>query len=290
MSVPTEAGGIRRLLDIMAELRDPDGGCPWDLAQSFETVAPYTIEEAFEVADAIENGDMERLRDELGDLLFQVVFHAQMSREAGGFDFGDVVDGVGDKMVRRHPHVFGGCGGVADAGAQTIAWETHKARERESRARAEGRRASVLDDVARGLPALSRARKLQERAARVGFDWTSAADVVAKIEEEVAELRQAVSMTRGNGDSRDEDGGDAVSEEFGDLLFSIVNHARHLGVDPESALRSANVKFERRFRRMEAEMASSERGDPERVSLADYEEAWERAKERDRPAVPEEGK
>lgn len=267
-----EAGDIRRLLDIMARLRDPDGGCPWDLEQSFETIAPYTIEEAYEVADAIENGDMKRLRDELGDLLFQVVFHAQMSRETGGFDFGGVVDGVSDKMIRRHPHVFGD-GDVADAAAQTLAWEAHKAREREARAGAEGRRTSVLDDVAHGLPALLRARKLQERAARVGFDWTTADDVVAKIEEEVGELRQAASKT--------EEDGEAISEELGDLLFSLVNHARHLGVDPETALRHANVKFERRFRHVETEMSSSGR-DLERLSLAEYEEAWKRAKERER--------
>lgn len=285
MDASPEAGDIRRLLDIMARLRDPDGGCPWDLEQSFETIAPYTIEEAYEVADAIETGDMKRLRDELGDLLFQVVFHAQMAREAGGFDFGGVVDGVSDKMIRRHPHVFGD-GDVADAAAQTLAWEVHKAREREARAGAEGRRTSVLDDVAHGLPALLRARKLQERAARVGFDWTTADDVVAKIEEEIVELRQAVSKTEEDGESRD---GEAISEELGDLLFSIVNHARHLGVDPETALRRANVKFERRFRHVETETSSSGR-DLERLSLAEYEEAWKRAKERERgnPAATEE--
>ena len=277
MSVPPEAGDIRRLLDIMAKLRNPDGGCPWDLTQSFETIVPYTIEEAFEVADAIENGDMQRLRDELGDLLFQVVFYAQMSREAGGFDFGDVVAGVSDKMIRRHPHVFSGTD-VTDAEAQTIAWEAHKAQEREKRAKADGRRVSVLDDVARGLPALLRAQKLQKRAARVGFDWTVTADVVGKIAEELAELRQAVSKTR---ESKELQRKEAISEEFGDLLFSIVNYARHLGVDPESALRDTNTKFERRFRQVEQEMMSSGR-ELTKVSLAEYDEAWERAKERER--------
>ncbi len=277
MNVFPEAGDIRRLLDIMAKLRDPDGGCPWDLEQSFETIAPYTIEEAYEVVDAIENGDMRRLRDELGDLLLQVVFHAQMSRETGGFDFDGVVAGVSDKMIRRHPHVFGG-DDVADAETQTLAWETHKARERETRASAEGRRASVLDDVARGLPALLRAQKLQKRAARVGFDWTTTDDVIAKIEEELVELRQAVSEKRENEELRDKE---AISAEFGDLLFSTVNHARHLGVDPESALRHANTKFERRFRQVETEVALSGR-DLERLSLAEYDEAWERAKKRER--------
>lgn len=277
MSVPPEAGDIRRLLDIMAKLRNPDGGCPWDLTQSFETIVPYTIEEAFEVADAIENGDMQRLRDELGDLLFQVVFYAQMSREAGGFDFDDVVAGVSDKMIRRHPHVFGDTD-VADAEAQTIAWEAHKAQEREKRAKVDGRRASVLDDVARGLPALLRAQKLQKRAARVGFDWTVAADVVGKIAEELAELRQAVSKTR---ESKELQHKEAISEEFGDLLFSIVNYARHLGVDPESALRDTNAKFERRFRQVEKEMVSSGR-ELTQVSLAEYDEAWERTKARER--------
>ena len=277
MKVSPEAGDIRRLLDIMARLRDPDGGCPWDLDQSFETIAPYAIEEAYEVVDAIENGDMMRLRDELGDLLLQVVFHAQMSRETGGFDFDGVVAGISDKMIRRHPHVFGG-DDVADAETQTLAWEAHKARERETRASAEGRRASILDDVARGLPALLRAQKLQKRAARVGFDWTATDDVIAKIEEELAELRQAVSETGENEEPLDQE---AVSAEFGDLLFSIVNHARRLGVDPESALRRANTKFEWRFRQMETEMASSGR-DLERLSLAEYDEAWERAKKRER--------
>ena len=277
MNIPTEAGDIRRLLDIMARLRDPDGGCPWDLEQSFETIVPYTIEEAYEVADAIENGDMERLQDELGDLLFQVVFYAQMAGESGGFDFGDVVAGVSDKMIRRHPHVFGDTD-VADADTQTIAWESHKAKERESRANAEGRQASVLDDVARGLPALLRAHKLLKRAARVGFDWAEVADVESKIDEEITELRQAVSTAESSPESRCRD---AIAEEFGDVLFSLVNYARHLGVEPETAMRDANAKFERRFRDVESEMAAAGH-DLRRVSLLEYDKAWERAKARER--------
>ena len=277
MNIPTEAGDIRRLLDIMARLRDPDGGCPWDLEQSFETIVPYTIEEAYEVADAIENGDMERLQDELGDLLFQVVFYAQMAGGSGGFDSGDVVAGVSDKMIRRHPHVFGDTD-VADADTQTIAWESHKAKERESRANAEGRQASVLDDVARGLPALLRAHKLQKRAARVGFDWTEVADVESKIDEEITELRQAVSTAESSQESRCRD---AIAEEFGDVLFSLVNYARHLGVEPETAMRDANAKFERRFRDVESEMTAAGR-DLRRVSLSEYDKAWERAKARER--------
>ena len=277
MNIPTEAGDIRRLLDIMARLRDPDGGCPWDLEQSFETIVPYTIEEAYEVADAIENGDMARLQDELGDLLFQVVFYAQMAGESGGFDFGDVVAGVSDKMIRRHPHVFGDTD-VADADTQTIAWESHKARERESRANAEGRQASVLDDVARGLPALLRAHKLQKRAARVGFDWAEVADVESKIDEEITELRQAVSTAESSPESWCRD---AIAKEFGDVLFSLVNYARHLGVEPETAMRDANAKFERRFRDVESEMTAAGH-DLRRVSLSEYDKAWERAKARER--------
>ena len=277
MNAPAEAGDIRRLLDIMAKLRNPAGGCPWDLEQSFETIVPYTIEEAYEVADAIENGDMERLRDELGDLLFQVVFYAQMASEDGNFEFGNVVAGVSDKMIRRHPHVFGDSD-VADADAQTIAWEAHKAKERETRASAEGRQASILDDIARGMPALSRAQKLQKRAARVGFDWTEVSDVEGKIDEETAELRRAVSEAQK--DTVDSNN-DAISEEFGDLLFSLVNYARHLGVEPESALREANAKFERRFRQVESEMTAAGR-ELKQLSLAEYDEAWKRAKDRER--------
>ena len=281
MNVPPEVGDIRRLLDIMAKLRNPDGGCPWDLEQSFETIVPYTIEEAYEVADAIHNGDMDRLRDELGDLLFQVVFYAQMSRETGGFDFDTVVAGVSDKMVRRHPHVFGDMD-VADAKAQTNAWEAHKATERESRASEEGRVHSVLDDVAQALPALLRAHKLQKRAARVGFDWTDVADVHEKIAEEIDELREAISNPEKNQPGKPQD---AVAEEFGDLLFVLVNYGRHLGIEPETALRNANTKFERRFRQVEAEMEAQSL-DLNDVSLAEYNAAWERAKARERDPSP----
>lgn len=277
MNVPPEAGDIRRLLDIMAKLRDPDGGCPWDLEQSFTTIVPYTIEEAYEVADAIEHGNMERLQDELGDLLFQVVFYAQMAKEAEDFDFQDIVAGVSGKMVRRHPHVFGDSD-IADADAQTTAWESHKANERKTRADAEGREPSVLDDVAHALPALLRAQKLQKRAARVGFDWNDIADVEGKIVEEIDELRTAVSQSRENGPASSKD---AISEEFGDLLFSLVNYARHLGVEPESALRDANAKFESRFRQVESKMAAKGR-DLSKVSLAEYDEAWEEAKRLER--------
>jgi ATP diphosphatase len=277
MNIPTEAGDIRRLLHIMAKLRNPDGGCPWDLEQSFETIVPYTIEEAYEVADAIENRDMERLQDELGDLLFQVVFYAQMAHESDGFDFADVVAGVSEKMIRRHPHVFGNTE-ITDADSQSTAWETHKAKEREGRANAEGRQVSVLDDVARGLPALLRAHKLQKRAARVGFDWTEMTDVESKIDEELAELREAVSAARTNEDNHHRE---AIAEEYGDVLFSLVNFARHLDIEPETALRDANVKFERRFRDVESEMTAAGR-DLNQVSLTEYDKAWERAKARER--------
>ena len=279
MTTPPEAGDIRRLLDIMARLRDPDGGCPWDLDQSFDTIIPYTIEEAYEVADAIAGGDMDRLRDELGDLLFQVVFYAQMASEAGDFEFNSIVSAVSDKMIRRHPHVFGDTR-VADTDAQTVAWEAHKAIEREARADAQGREASILDDIARAMPALSRAQKLQKRAARVGFDWTDVADVTAKIDEEIAELRNAVAESQ-RADS--EETSAAISEEFGDLLFTLVNFARHLGIEAETALREANVKFEKRFRHLETEMAAAGRN-LKSLSLAEYDEAWERIKEIERAA------
>ena len=227
------------LLAIMARLRDPQRGCPWDVQQDFATIAPYTIEEAYEVADAIARGDLEHLKDELGDLLLQVVYHAQMAKEAGLFDFDEVAAAIADKMVRRHPHVFGGAA-IEDARAQSLAWEAHKAAERATRA--EGGH-GILDDVPLALPALVRAAKLQRRAARVGFDWPEPAQVLDKLEEEIAELRAEL-----------EGGADAgrVGEEIGDLLFALVNLARHLEVDAEAALRRTNAKFERRFRHLEA--------------------------------------
>lgn len=254
---------LDRLLEIMARLRQPEGGCPWDVEQDFASVAPFTIEEAHEVADAIARGDMAGLADELGDLLFQVVFHAQMAREAGHFDFDDVVTGITDKMVRRHPHVFGDAT-VEDADAQTRAWEEHKAAEREAAAWAEGRMPSALDGVARGIPALMRAVKLQKRAARVGFDWSDVADVAAKVREELAELEAAERP-------------DHAAEEAGDLLFAAANLARFRGIDPESALRDANAKFERRFRRVESLLAAAGRR-PEDSDLAEMDRLWDRAK------------
>jgi MazG family protein len=225
----------------MAKLRDPDGGCPWDVEQTFASIAPHTVEEAYEVADAIDQGDMEGLKDELGDLLFQVVFHAQMAGENGDFRFEDVVEAIADKMVRRHPHVFGDAK-VADAEAQTVAWEEHKRLEREAN---NIDRESALDGVISALPALTRAQKLQKRAARVGFDWESPAPVAGKVREELAEVEAEM------------EGGDEgrLKDEIGDLLFCCVNLARKLEIDPEQALRDGNAKFERRFRRMEALLA-----------------------------------
>lgn len=229
-----------RLLTIMRRLRDPETGCPWDVEQSFETIAPYTIEEAYEVADAIQRGDADDLRDELGDLLLQVVFHAQMADERGWFGFADVEAAISDKMERRHPHVFGGADAdtnIDSADAQTVAWEVQKAEERKARGQH-----SLMDGVAAGLPEWMRAKKLQKRAAEAGFDWPDAAPVLDKLDEEAREVREAM------------DSGDAahIEEEVGDLLFAAVNLARQLKVDPGKALRGANAKFEQRFRAMEA--------------------------------------
>jgi ATP diphosphatase len=261
------ADAMARLLEVMRQLRNPDGGCPWDLEQSFATIAPYTIEEAYEVADAIERQDMAALKDELGDLLLQVVFHAQMAREAGSFDFEAVTAAIAEKMIRRHPHVFGDVS-IKTADAQTAAWEDHKENERRAKASAEGRAASVLDGVAAGLPALMRALKLQRRAARVGFDWPNAADVFLKIDEEIAEIKAELSETPSQ--SR-------LLDEVGDLLFAVVNLARHLEVDPEGALRHANGKFERRFRQVEDQLAAAGRK-PADASLDELEALWQRAK------------
>ena len=228
---------IERLKDIMAALRAPETGCPWDIEQSFETIAPYTIEEAYEVADAIALGDMDDLRDELGDLLLQVIFHSQMAEEKKHFNFEDVAGAISDKMIRRHPHVFG------DEDADTpkavrISWEETKAQERKEK----GQTKSALDGVASALPALLRAEKLTKRAARVGFDWTEADDIFAKIEEEIGELRTEI-----NANSPKE----RLKDELGDLLFCMANLARHLDIDPEESLRHANDKFSRRFKGME---------------------------------------
>jgi MazG family protein len=253
---------IDRLLAIMARLRDPRSGCPWDREQTFATIAPYTIEEAYEVEDAIRRGDPKALVDELGDLLFQVVFHARMAEEAGHFDFADVVGAVCDKMIRRHPHVFGEAR-VADAAAQTEAWEAHKRRERGER--------GALADMALGLPALMRAQKLQARAARVGFDWDDADRVGAKLDEELGELREA----RASGDP------DRMEDELGDVLFVLVNLARHLKIDAETALRRSNAKFTSRFCLIEAALATEGRTLAE-ASLEEMERHWQAAKQRER--------
>ena len=268
MTPPDAPTNIQRLLEIMARLRDPQTGCPWDVKQDFATIAPYTIEEAYEVAEAIRQGDMGSLEDELGDLLLQVVFHARMAEEAGHFDFEAVAGAIADKMVRRHPHVFGA--DDADSPDQVRAsWEEIKAEERRTRAAANGDSHSVLDGVALGLPALLRAEKLQKRAARVGFDWPEAAQVFAKIDEELAEIKEEIE----NGSSRDR-----LTDEVGDLLFVAANLARHLGVDPEDALRHANAKFERRFRHIEESLG--ERLDE--AELDEMEAAWQAAKAEER--------
>lgn len=229
---------IERLLGIMARLREREHGCPWDREQDFSTIAPYTIEEAYEVGDAIERGDMAALKDELGDLLFQVVFHARMAEEAGLFAFGEVAEAISDKMVRRHPHVFGDAE-IASVAAQNEAWEAHKARERA----ASGGGDSALDGIALAYPALLRAGKVSRRAARIGFDWPEARAVIAKLTEEIAEIE--VELAAGGGKERLED-------EVGDLLFAAANLARKLDIEPETALRRATAKFERRFRAVEA--------------------------------------
>jgi MazG family protein len=262
---------LAALVQVMATLRDPTGGCPWDREQTFATIAPYTIEEAYEVADAIARNDMPALRDELGDLLFQVVFHARMAEERGAFDFRSVARGLVDKMMRRHPHVFGGAT-VATADAQTAAWEVHKAAERSRAAHAEGRAPSLLDGVALGFPALLRAHKLQARAARGGFDWPEATQVLAKIDEELGELRAEIA----DGADRDR-----IEDEIGDLLFACVNLARHLNIDSESALRRTNAKFERRFRAVEAGLAAHGKT-PSEATLDEMEELWVAAKLRER--------
>jgi len=256
---------MARLLDIMAQLRNPDGGCPWDLEQNFITIAPYTVEEAYEVADAIERKDMHALRDELGDLMFQSVFHAQMAKEANEFDFADVLKSISDKMERRHPHVFGDAQ-ERDAEGQTVSWEKQKAEER-----AEKGVVGLLDDVPIGLPGLTRAVKLQKRAARVGFDWTDARDVLSKITEEAHELTEAV-------ETQDHD---SVEDEFGDLLFVIANLSRHLKVDPEAALRRTNAKFVRRFEYIEKTLKEDGRT-LEAASLDEMEDLWTAAKQQER--------
>jgi ATP diphosphatase len=249
----------------MAKLRDPETGCPWDLEQDFSTIAPYTIEEAYEVADAIQHGSMDELKDELGDLLFQVVFHSRMAEEQQAFAFDDVVQAVCDKMIRRHPHVFaqgeGGDAGIKDAAAQTEAWEETKARERELKGAK-----SLLDDVPRGMAELQRSVKLQQRAARVGFDWGSPEPVLEKFTEEALEMREA--MQSGNLEE--------MEDELGDLLFVVTNLARQLKLDPAKALRRANSKFELRFRAVED--AAGDHDTLEAMSLEQMEGLWQQVK------------
>ncbi|HXF53147.1 MAG TPA: nucleoside triphosphate pyrophosphohydrolase [Hyphomicrobiaceae bacterium] len=255
------------LIAVMAALRTPGTGCPWDLEQSFATIAPYTIEEAYEVADAIARGDLADLRQELGDLLLQVVYHARLAEEQGAFTFPDVVDAITTKMIRRHPHVFGD-EAARSAGAAKGWWERIKAEEKAAKEVAKG--AGVLDDVPVALPALTRAVKLQDKAASVGFDWPSLGPVLAKMNEELTELEERV------------EGGEQVriEEEFGDLLFVIANVARHLRLDPEAALRATNEKFIRRFRYIEERLAATGRT-PAQSSLDEMDALWNEAKARD---------
>lgn len=260
----TSPGRLEALLRIMARLRAPEGGCPWDLEQTFATIAPYTLEEAYEVADAIQRGDLAGLKDELGDLLFQVVFHAQMAAEARAFTFADVVDAITDKMIRRHPHVFGDAD-VKTADAQTVAWEEHKKRERAARGENKQR---LLDDVPLAFPALTRALKLQKRAASVGFDWRERARVMEKLEEEIGELNDAIA----HGEPKEK-----LTDELGDILFVAVNLARHLGVDPEEALRATNDKFTRRFAHVEDTVTKTGRKLSD-ATLEEMDAAWNEAK------------
>jgi ATP diphosphatase len=264
--VRDRAAGIDRLLEIMARLRDPETGCPWDVEQTFATIAPYTLEEAHEVADAIQRQAWDELKGELGDLLFQSVYHAQMAAEAGHFNFADVVTAISDKMLARHPHVFGAESREKTAEQQTRDWEAQKARERGNQ--------RTLDGVAMALPALTRAVKLQNRAARVGFDWPSTEEVLDKLVEEAREVVEArATLTH-----------DALTEEIGDLFFVMANLARHLKVDPEAALRAANAKFTRRFARIEDWLAEAGKR-PAGSDLAEMDALWNRAKaeEKSRP-------
>jgi len=251
---------IETLLEIMARLRTPGSGCPWDLQQDFHSIAPYTLEEAYEVVDAIEQGDQQALREELGDLLFQVVFHAHMAEQAGWFDFSAVVSGICEKMTRRHPHVFAG-ERIDSAEAQTAAWEAHKQREK-------GECGSALEGVPLALPALTRADKLQKKASRVGFDWPSIHGVSDKVEEELQELREEI---RRNADA------EALMDEAGDLLFAAVNLVRHTGTDPEAALRQANHKFSRRFRMVE-QLSKAAGKTVKETDLDTLDQYWDEAK------------
>lgn len=255
---------MQRLLELMTRLRDPERGCPWDKEQTFATIAPYTIEEAYEVADAIERADMPALKEELGDLLFQVVFHSRMAEEQGSFAFGDVVQGICDKMERRHPHVFG-TEQIGDAEQQTLAWEEHKQRERAAK---QTGTSSVLDNVPVSLPALTRAAKLGKRAATVGFEWPEVQGALDKAEEELHEVRAAIA---------DGTSPAAIEDELGDLLFCLVNICRHMKVDPEVALHKTNRKFERRFKHVETRVREQGR-ELTQSTLAEMDGYWDEAK------------
>ncbi|MES1991090.1 MAG: nucleoside triphosphate pyrophosphohydrolase [Pseudomonadota bacterium] len=269
MNIPDNLNRIDALIEIMAQLRNPDGGCPWDLEQNFATIAPYTIEEAYEVADAIELGDMSELRDELGDLLLQVVFHAQMAKEAKEFCFEDVVRAICEKMIRRHPHVFGD-EKARSAGSVSTRWEEIKAEEKAAKGKAA--KQSLLDDVPLNLPALTRALKLQARAARVGFDWPSTDSVLDKLNEEMLELSHELAK---GGDK------DRLEDEFGDILFVYANLARHLKIDPEAALRRTNAKFRRRFGRIEEKLGAQGRTLTQ-SNLEEMDAMWNEAKQEER--------
>lgn len=256
--IDTSATAMEQLRAVMRRLRDPDGGCPWDLEQDFSTIAPYTIEEAYEVADAIERGDMEEFKQELGDLLMQVVFQSQIADEAGLFNFDDVAQAIADKMIARHPHVFGDSQATSAADVEQRIWEEQKDKEKQNKPRE-----SILDDVTRGLPAVMRAQKLQKRAARVGFEWPEAINVLDKLEEEIEELREAIAANDKNN----------IHEEVGDLLFCVVNFGRMLGVDCETALRDVNGKFERRFKGIERGLKAQNKT-LEDATLEEMEALW----------------
>lgn len=273
---------ISDLLKLMAALRDKQNGCPWDIEQTFETIKPYTLEEAYEVADAIERNDMEDLKDELGDLLFQVVFHSQMAEEAGEFTFADVVEAIMTKMIRRHPHVFAKSE-VNTPAAVKLQWDTIKAAEKKDRAERRARRslgedskAGLLGGVHRSQPALSEALKLQQKAATVGFDWSDAAPILDKVEEEIAELREALQDGKA----------ERVTDEMGDLLFALVNVSRHVHADPELALRGTNTKFRSRFRYIETELRKQGK-EPADVGLQEMEDLWQAAKQIERAKAAE---
>jgi nucleoside triphosphate diphosphatase len=269
---------LDRLVAIMARLRDPVSGCEWDRQQNFGTIAPYTIEEAYEVADAIARGDLDDLRDELGDLLLQVVFHARIAEERGAFDFGGVVEAITTKLIRRHPHVFGDARDLAPAEVKRL-WDEIKAAEKRERAARRGsseHAASILDGVPAAMPSLTRADKLTRKAAKVGFEWPDLDGVTAKVEEELAEVREAAA----SGERRE------IAAEIGDLLFTVANLARHLEVDPEAALAAANRKFERRFKAVEQALAADGRS-PEQSDLAEMDRLWDEAKAAERAGALE---